>query len=66
MTAMWLLASCLFDRARARARAVLDGDRESGALSLEWVVIAVALVAAAGIAAGLISAAIKSAGSTLP
>jgi hypothetical protein len=66
MTAMWLLASWLVDRARARARAVLDGDRESGALSLEWLVIAVALVAAAGVAAGLITASIKSAGSSLP
>lgn len=66
MTAMWLLASYLADRIRARARAVRAGDRESGALSLEWLVIAVALVAAAGIAAGLITASIKSAGSTLP
>ena len=42
MTAMWLLASYLFDRARCRARAALDGHPESGALSLEWIVIAVA------------------------
>jgi hypothetical protein len=63
---MWLLVSCLADRVRARARAVLSGGRDAGALSLEWVVIAVALVAAAGIAAALISGAIKSAGSSLP
>lgn len=66
MTAMWLAASYLLDRARCRARAALDGDPESGALSLEWIVIAVALVAAAGVAGGLITVAIKSAAGSLP
>ena len=37
----------LFSRARQRVRAALRGDPESGAISLEWIVIAGILVAAA-------------------
>jgi hypothetical protein len=40
-------------RARARARAALDGQPESGAITLEWIVIAGILVVAA-IAAGVV------------
>jgi hypothetical protein len=48
-----VLMSYMIGRARARARAALAGEPESGALTLEWMVIA-ALVAAAAIAAGIL------------
>jgi hypothetical protein len=51
MHPMWLALIYLRDRARSRARAALNGDPESGALTLEWIVIAGILVLAA-IAAG--------------
>ena len=51
MDALWLAVRYLLDRARCRARAALDGNPESGALTLEWLVIAGILVAAAGITA---------------
>ena len=51
MEPLWLAVSYLLGRARRRARAALDGHPESGALTLEWLVIAGILVAAA-IAAG--------------
>lgn len=47
---LWFYATYVFSRARLRARAALDGNPESGALSLEWIVIAGFLVAAAAIA----------------
>ena len=59
MNAMLLLASCLFDRARSRARAAVNGSPESGALSLEWILIAVAIVAAAGVVAVAVKTAIN-------
>jgi hypothetical protein len=37
----------LIGRARQRTRAALDGHPESGALTLEWIVIAFVIVAAA-------------------
>jgi hypothetical protein len=40
----------LIGRARARARAALNGNPESGALTLEWMIIA-ALIAVAAVAA---------------
>lgn len=40
-------ATFLLSRARQRIRAALRGDPESGAISLEWIVIAGILVAAA-------------------
>jgi hypothetical protein len=42
--------SYMMDRARTRARAALDGNPESGALTLEWMIIA-ALIAVAAVAA---------------
>ena len=49
MDPLWLAVRYLLDRAYCRARAALDGNPESGALTLEWLVIAGILVAAAGI-----------------
>ena len=51
MDLLWLAVRYLLDRAYCRARAALDGNPESGALTLEWLVIAGILVAAAGITA---------------
>jgi hypothetical protein len=44
---VWSGVTYLIGRARQRARAALDGNPESGALTLEWIVIAFVLVAAA-------------------
>jgi hypothetical protein len=66
MTAMWLLASYLVGRARCRARAALDGNPESGALSLEWIVIAVAVAGAAAAVGALILASINKQAAKLP
>ncbi len=52
MNPLWLAVGYLLDRARSRARAALRGDPESGAITLEWIVIAGILVAAA-VAAGV-------------
>jgi hypothetical protein len=51
MEPLWLAFGYQVGRARQRIRAALDGQPESGALTLEWLVIAGILVAAA-IAAG--------------
>lgn len=50
---LWTAVRYLLLRARARTRAALDGQPESGAITLEWIVIAGILVAAAT-AAGII------------
>jgi hypothetical protein len=47
---LWLCVINLTELARQRVRSALDGNRQSGALSLEWIVIAGLLVAAAAIA----------------
>jgi hypothetical protein len=47
MNPLWLTVRYLLGRARCRARSALDGNPESGALTLEWIVIAGILVAAA-------------------
>ncbi len=52
MNPLWFAIRYLLDRARWRARAALDGDPQSGAITLEWIVIAGILVAAA-VAAGV-------------
>ena len=44
---MLITVMYLIERARCRARAALDGHPESGALTLEWIVIAGILVTAA-------------------
>jgi len=49
---LWFAITYLLDQARWRARAALDGDPQSGAITLEWIVIAGILVAAA-VAAGV-------------
>lgn len=62
----WVAVSWAAHRARRRLLAVLAGDREAGALSLEWIVIAVLLVAAAGVAYGLFRGAIQAEAKKLP
>jgi hypothetical protein len=47
MNPLWITVMYLTDRARCRWRAALDGNPESGALTLEWIVIAGILVVAA-------------------
>lgn len=49
---IWTCVIYLLERARQRACSALDGHPESGALSLEWIVIASLLVVAA-VAAGV-------------
>jgi len=49
---LWTIVRYLLLRARARADAALDGHPESGAITLEWIVIAGILVVAA-VAAGV-------------
>jgi hypothetical protein len=66
MNQLWLAARYLFDMAYCRARNALRGEPESGALSLEWIVIAALLVTAAGVAAGFISNAISNESKKLP
>jgi hypothetical protein len=51
MDPLLLAVRYLLDRAYCRARAALDGNPESGALTLEWLVIAFILVGAAATAA---------------
>jgi hypothetical protein len=52
MNPLWFGICYLLGRARSRARSALDGNPESGAITLEWIVIAGILVAAA-VAAGV-------------
>lgn len=54
MDPLWLAVRYLLDRAYCRARAALDGNPESGALTLEWLVIAGILVVAAGLTAAFL------------
>lgn len=63
MNTTWLTAQYLAEVVRRRLRAV---SSERGALSLEWIVIAVALVAAAGVAAVLFTRAIRAEAGKLP
>jgi len=66
MGTMWLTVNYVAEQVRRRLRAVFDENSERGALSLEWIVIAVALVAAGAIAAALFNAAIRSEAGNLP
>jgi hypothetical protein len=52
MNPLWFAIGYLLGRARSRARSALNGNPESGAITLEWIVIAGILVAAA-VAAGV-------------
>ncbi len=65
MNPLWTAVSYLMSRARSRARAALDGHPESGALTLEWIVIAGILVVAATAAAVVFKNAIAAAESAL-
>jgi hypothetical protein len=49
----WSMARYLVNWVQARLRAVREGDPQSGALSLEWLIIA-GVIAAAAIAVGVI------------
>jgi Flp pilus assembly pilin Flp len=66
MTQMWLAARYLAERAHCRARKALRGDPECGALSLEWIVIAVLVAAAAVVVGGLITTSINNEANKLP
>ncbi|HEY1619394.1 MAG TPA: hypothetical protein VGG25_17360 [Streptosporangiaceae bacterium] len=66
MNPMWTALTYLTDRIRARTRAALDGNPESGALSLEWIAIAVLLVAAATFASVYFKNAITAESGQLP
>jgi hypothetical protein len=58
MNPLWMTVTYLMDRARCRIRLALDGNPESGALTLEWLVIAGVLVLAAAATATWLSGAI--------
>lgn len=64
MNAMWIAVHYAADRARRRIRAAVRN--EFGALTLEWIVIAAALVVAGGIAAALFNTAIRNEAKRLP
>ncbi len=64
MDTMQLAISYLGMRARSLGRAIFRND--AGALTLEWIVIAAALVIAAGIGAALFKNAIRAAAKKLP
>lgn len=65
MGTLWFTASYLACLARRRVRALVR-DNEDGALSLEWIVIAVLLVAAATAAGALFTSAISHEAGKLP
>lgn len=64
METMYQAVSYLGMRARRLGRAVFRSD--AGALTLEWIVIAAALVVAVGVAAALFKNAIKAEAKKLP
>jgi hypothetical protein len=66
MDPLLVFARYLFDRALCRARLALDGEPESGALSLEWIVIAVLIVGAATAAGAFFTRAIGHEAKKLP
>lgn len=65
MGLLWFTASYLTCLARGRIRSLLK-DNEAGALSLEWIVIAVLLVAAATAAGAFFTGAISHEAGKLP
>lgn len=65
MGTLWLITSYLACLARPRVRVLLR-DSDEGALSLEWIVIAVLLVAAATVAGALFTSAISHEAGKLP
>ncbi|HWF82391.1 MAG TPA: hypothetical protein VN695_17580 [Streptosporangiaceae bacterium] len=64
MDTMYQAVSYLGMRARKLGRAIFHND--AGALTLEWIVIAAALVVAVGVAAALFKNAIKAEAKKLP
>jgi hypothetical protein len=66
MDPLLVIARYLLDRARCRASAARSGHPESGALTLEWIVIAAILVAAATAAAVFFDKAVRSESAKLP
>lgn len=64
MNELWLVTRFLLDQAHTRIRAAVKG--EAGALSLEWIVIAVALGLAAVAVAGYITISIGKEKAKLP
>jgi hypothetical protein len=66
MNELWLAMRYLTAQAHGRAKAALRGDPQSGALSLEWIVIAGLLVVAAVAAGAFFTKAIKAESAKLP
>jgi len=62
----WTVVRYLVGWVEARLRTVREGDRQLGALSLEWIIIAVALAVVAGVATGIFVAKVKSDANSLP
>lgn len=66
MDPMLLFVRYLLERAWCRARAALDGNPESGALTLEWLVIGALLVVAATAAAAIFRSKVVAYAHSLP
>jgi hypothetical protein len=62
----WTVVRYLTGWVHARLQSVRDGDPQSGALSLEWIIIAVAIAGIAGVAAGIFVSKVRSDANTLP
>jgi hypothetical protein len=62
----WTVVGYLVGWVEARLRTVREGDRQRGALSLEWIIIAVALAVVAGVATAIFVAKVKSDANSLP
>jgi hypothetical protein len=62
----WIVVRYLVAWVEARLRILRDSDRQLGALSLEWIIIAVALAVVAGVATGIFVAKVKSDANSLP
>jgi len=65
MQTIWMMASYLVGLARQRVRALANSS-DAGALSLEWIVIAVVLFIAATAAGVVFSNALRSESAKLP
>jgi hypothetical protein len=62
----WTMIRYLVGWVQARVRSVRDGDPQSGALTLEWIIIAVALALIAGIAVAVFVSKVKADDAKLP
>jgi hypothetical protein len=62
----WTTLRYLASWMQVKLRSVRDGDPQSGALSLEWIIIAVAIAGIAGIAAGIFVSKVRSDANSLP